>query len=47
MNKGTLTLPQGVAMCVGAVLGSGILILPGYLGVHPHDGRLCETALAR
>lgn len=30
MKQRTVTMPQGVALYMGAVLGSGILILPGY-----------------
>lgn len=30
MSKPTITYSQGIAMCMGAILGSGILILPGY-----------------
>ncbi|GAX91723.1 amino acid permease [Effusibacillus lacus] len=30
MTERTITFSQGVALCIGAVPGSGIFILPGY-----------------
>lgn len=30
MTQRTITYTQGIALYMGAVLGSGILILPGY-----------------